>query len=77
MALAAPFAGALLGGALGGQYGMLIGWTLGSWVANAFTQQKNEVFDPGAEEMPRFNQALRGVTIPVFFDTNRASSQID
>lgn len=74
--LAAPILGAMGGGALFGQLGMTAGWMIGSWLLNRKNAKENEIIDPGAEEMPRFNQALRGVTIPVLFGTNKVSSQI-
>lgn len=76
MAVALPFVGAAIGGYFGGPTGAQIGWLLGSWMYNATRDKENDVFDPGAEEMPRFNQALRGATMPVLFGTNRVSSNI-
>ncbi len=53
------------------------GWMIGSWIYNRNNQEDSaDTFDPGAEEMPRFNQALRGITIPVLFGTNKVSSQV-
>lgn len=72
----APLLGAAAGGALFGQIGMGVGWMVGSWLYSQTNKQKNQVFDPGAQEMPRFNQALRGTTMPILFGTNRVSSQI-
>lgn len=74
--LAAPIIGAGAGGFLGGQMGMSIGWMVGSWLMNRGNKEKNQIIDPGAQEIPRFNQALRGTTLPVAFGTNRISSQI-
>ena len=75
LALLAPVGFALGGGMLFGQIGMAVGWLVGSWLFGP-KQAKNKIFDPGAEEMPRFNTALRGVTIPILFGTNRVPSQI-
>ena len=72
----APIAGAALGGSVAGQIGMGVGWMIGSWLTAPKQQDKNEIFDPGAQEMPRFNNSLRGITMPVLFGTNRVSSQI-
>lgn len=71
--LIAPIAFAAVGGILTGGAGWAIsaGFLIGSWMFQPKNDQENQVFDPGAEEMPRFNQALRGVTIPVTFGTNR------
>jgi hypothetical protein len=49
---------------------------IGSWLLFPRSNEANEIFDPGAEEMPRSNQALRGVTVAVLFGTNRVSSNI-
>jgi hypothetical protein len=56
--------------------GVSVAMMVGSWLYSRSNQQKNEVFDPGAQEMPRFNQALRGATLPVLFGTNRVPSNI-
>lgn len=78
MALVAPIAGAAVGGLATGWsgWGMSVGWLVGSWLFGPKAETQNQIFDPGAEELPRFNQALRGVTIPVLFGTNRVSSNI-
>lgn len=55
--------------------GFAIAWLVGSWLFGP-KQKKNDIFDPGAEEMPRWNTALRGITIPILFGTNRVSSQV-
>lgn len=55
--------------------GFAVAWLVGSWLFGP-KQKKNDIFDPGAEEMPRWNTALRGITIPVLFGTNRVSSQV-
>jgi len=78
---AGPLGGAAAGAVAGGfvgmpQLGAAVGWLVGSWLFGKKTQEQNQIIDPGAEEMPRFNQALRGVTIPVLFGTNKVSSQI-
>lgn len=49
---------------------------IGSWLLFPKMQEENEIFDPGAEEMPRVNQALRGTTLNQLFGTNRVSSNI-
>lgn len=79
--LAGPAALALLGGiaAPGAAFstlGAAVGWTVGAWLFGPKANSDNQIFDPGAEEMPRINQALRGATMPVFFGTNRVSSNI-
>ncbi len=78
--LALPFAGAALGGfaAAGTAYigmAMSVGWMVGSWLMGP-QQGKNDIVDPGAQEMPRWNQALRGATMAVAFGTNRMPSHI-
>lgn len=55
--------------------GFAVAWLVGSWLFGP-KQKKNDIFDPGAEEMPRWNTALRGITIPILFGTNRVSSQV-
>jgi hypothetical protein len=55
--------------------GLAVAWLVGSWLFGP-KQDKNKIFDPGAEEMPRWNTALRGITIPILFGTNRVSSQV-
>lgn len=64
-----------LGFFFGGPTGAAIGWLAGSWLFSERQDQGNEIFDPGAQELPGFNQALRGVTIPVLFGTNRVETQ--
>lgn len=81
MVMAIPLAGAALGGLAGWSLGFTTagisaGWIIGSWIAGPLAGSKNNIFDPGAQELPRTNQSLRGVTIPVLFGTNRVSSQI-
>jgi hypothetical protein len=56
--------------------GVSVAMLVGSWLYSRSNQQKNDVFDAGAQEMPRFNQALRGSTMPVLFGTNRVPSNI-
>lgn len=81
---AAPPAGAALGSFAAkqsgyGQYAGIagaVGWMVGSWLMGRSQQDKNEIIDPGAQEMPRVNQALRGSTLGVAFGTNRISSHI-
>lgn len=71
--------GAALGsflGPVGAQIGGSVGWLLGSWLFGAKPRDDQQVLDPGAEEMPRPNQALRGTTMPVGFGTNRWPSNI-
>lgn len=68
------FAGA---GYLGfGGIGAAAGWLIGSWLFGPKSTTDNQIFDPGAQEMPRFNQSLRGVTIPILFGTNRVASNV-
>jgi hypothetical protein len=67
---------AAAGWAIGGPIGGSIGWLVGSWLFGAKPRDDQQVFDPGAEEMPRPNQALRGTTIPVGFGTNRWPSNV-
>lgn len=79
--LAGPAALALIGGiaAPGAAFstlGAAVGWTVGAWLFGPKANSDNQIFDPGAEEMPRINQALRGATMPVLFGTNRVSSNI-
>jgi hypothetical protein len=74
MLLPLAFAGA---GYLGfGGIGAAAGWLIGSWLFGPKSTTDNQIFDPGAQEMPRFNQSLRGVTIPILFGTNRVASNI-
>ncbi len=74
MLLPLAFAGA---GYLGfGQIGAAVGWLVGAWLFGPKAETENQIFDPGAQEMPRFNQSLRGVTIPVLFGTNRVASNV-
>lgn len=72
----APLGFAAAGGLLGGTWGAAVGWLVGSWLFGPKADRDNQIFDPGAQEMPRVNQALRGVTIPVMFGTNRVPSNI-
>jgi hypothetical protein len=79
--MAGPVIGGIVGGVLGsvfgmGQAGFAVGWLIGSWLFGPDTSKGNEIFDPGANELPRVNQSLRGATIPVLFGTNRVSSNI-
>jgi hypothetical protein len=79
MAFVAPLAvaaGASAAAATWISVGVSVAFLVGSWLFNASNRQKNEIFDPGAQEMPRFNQALRGATMPVMFGTNRVPSHI-
>jgi len=55
--------------------GLAVAWLVGSWLFGP-KQKKNKIIDPGAQEMPRWNTALRGITLPVLFGTNRVSSQL-
>lgn len=77
MTFALPFAFAGAGGLLTGwaSWGIAGGWLIGSWLFGP-SQKKNNVFDPGAQEMPRINQALRGSTMFVLFGTNRVPSNV-
>jgi hypothetical protein len=74
--LAIPLAFAAGGGLLFGNIGMAAGWLIGAWLFGPKSETQNQIFDPGAQEMPRFNQSLRGVTIPILFGTNRVASNI-
>src|SRR3990167_4789980 len=68
------FAGA---GYLGfGSIGASVGWLIGAWLFGPKAEANNNIFDPGAQEIPRWNQSLRGVTIPVLFGTNRVASNV-
>ncbi len=58
----------------GGTTGAAIGWMVGSWLFSEGADDGNEIIDPGAQELPGINQALRGVTMPVLFGTNRCES---
>lgn len=73
--LLAPLAFAGLGYLGFGTTGAAVGWLIGAWLFGPKTAG-NEIFDPGAEEMPRFNQSLRGATIPIMFGTNRVASNV-
>lgn len=53
-----------------------VAWLVGGWLFGPKADSGNNIIDPGAQEMPRFNQALRGVTMPVMFGTNRVASNI-
>jgi hypothetical protein len=79
MAFVAPLAvaaGASAATAAWISVGVSVAMLVGSWLYFRSNQEKNDIFDPGAQEMPRFNQALRGATLPVYFGTNRAPSHI-
>jgi len=82
MAIAAPLALAGVGAAgfsaagLAATTGASVGWLVGSWLWSPQSRQKNRIFDPGAEELPRPSQALRGATIPILFGTNRVAPNI-
>ncbi len=54
--------------------GFSIGFMIGGFLFSESMGGKNEIFDPGAQELPAFNQALRGVTMPILFGTNRVES---
>lgn len=80
MVMALPFVFAGLGGVIGASVGFTtagisIGWLVGSWIMGPLNA-KNNIFDPGAQELPKINQSLRGVTMPVLFGTNLVSSNI-
>jgi hypothetical protein len=49
---------------------------VGSWLFAPDQEDSNQIIDPGAQELPRVNQALRGVTMPILFGTNRVSSNM-
>jgi hypothetical protein len=67
---------AAAGGYFFGPVGFSAGMMLGSWISSSFQEEDNVIIDSGAQEMPRFNNALRGVTMPVLFGTNRVSSNL-
>lgn len=66
-------AGVATGGA---SWAITAGFLIGSWMFQPKNDFENSVFDPGAEELPRINQALRGATMPVTFGTNRIPPHI-
>lgn len=66
--------GFYFGGWAGARFGASVGWLVGSWVGAATTEQKKENVTP--ENMPKFNTAIRGMTMPVIFGTNRVAAQI-
>ena len=76
--LAVPLLGAAVGYfTVGTTLAMSVGWLIGSWIYSAFlAEDQNQIFDPGAQELPRINQALRGVTMNMMFGTNRVSPNI-
>lgn len=74
--MGATLALAAVGGYFFGPVGFSAGMMIGSWISSAFAEEDNVIIDPGAEELPRFNNALRGVTMPVMFGTNRVSSNL-
>ena len=59
-----------------GPIGFSAGMMIGSWITSSFQEDDNKIIDPGAQEMPRFNNALRGVTMGVLFGTNRVASNL-
>lgn len=67
---------AAVGAWFGGSFGASVGWLIGSWLFGEDQEEKNVIIDPGAQELPRFNQALRGATIAVLFGTNRVPAHI-
>ena len=71
-----PAITASIGFMIGGPLGAAIGWTVGAWLFAPSAAEDNEIFDPGAEELPSPNQALRGTTMPVIFGTVRINSNI-
>ena len=78
---AAPIAAAIgagigfaVGGWAGARFGASVGWLVGSWVGAALTDEPKDNFKP--ENMPKFNTAIRGATIPILFGTNRVAAQI-
>jgi len=76
MALVGQLGLGLVGYYIGGPVGYAIGSLVGSWLFGPDQEDSNIVIDPGAQEMPRVNQALRGVTMPILFGTNRVSSNM-
>ena len=65
-----------VGSYFGGPFGAAVGWLIGSWLFGEEAEESNVIIDPGAQELPRFNQALRGATIAILFGTNRVSPHI-
>jgi len=76
MALAGQLALGAVGAYFGGPIGFAIGSAVGAWLFAPDQENFNSIIDPGAQEMPRINQALRGVTMPILFGTNRVSSNM-
>ena len=77
MAILAPVAFAVGGAAIFGAFGYAtlgasVGWLVGSWLFGP----KQKAYDPGAQGMQPFNQAIRGNPIPILFGTNRVGSNI-
>ena len=74
-------AGGIVGGIIGGMVGMpalgfAIGSMAGGMIGGALDPPDDQVTDLGANAFPDFNTAMRGLTVPVIFGTNRVSSQI-
>lgn len=67
---------AAVGGYFFGPIGFSAGMMIGSWLFGEDQEGQNVIIDPGAQEIPRVNQALRGVTMPILFGTNRVASNI-
>lgn len=67
---------AAVGGFFLGPIGFSAGMMIGSWLFGEDQESQNVIIDPGAQEMPRVNQALRGVTMPILFGTNRVASNM-
>ncbi len=59
-----------------GPVGTAVGWLIGSWLFGEEAEETNIIIDPGAQELPRFNQALRGATMAIMFGTNRVPPHI-
>ena len=74
-------AGGIAGGIIGAMVGMpalgfAIGSMAGGMIGGALDPPDDQVTDLGANAFPDFNTAMRGLTVPVIFGTNRVSSQI-
>ena len=71
-----PVVFAAVGAYFGGNFGASAGWLIGSWLFGEEADISNNIIDPGVEELPRANQALRGATMAILFGTNRVHPHI-
>jgi hypothetical protein len=77
--------GAVIGGVVGGAIGFFaggnvalgfsVGWTLGSLVGGAMDPPDDQITDMGRQEFPPLSIAVRGMTVPVAFGTNRIAAK--